>query len=62
MGYVIAPDQIDGILAGMSEKYRLYAPVRVKNSGKNIIRFSDISALSEIALDAQSDFSPKEIY
>ena len=47
------------MMAQLKEKYRVYAPKRFPD-GK--IRYGEIDSLSDIVLDEQSHFSPKEVY
>lgn len=60
MGYRINRKKMDEIIEKLSRDYRVCAPkwdVRKKK-----VRYGEITSVSEIVLDRQSDFSPKEIY
>ena len=60
MGYCIKKTRMDEILAELSETYHIYAP-RL-DARKKKVRFGQISSVSQIVTDRQSDFSAKEVY
>lgn len=66
MGYRISLEKMDCIMARMQEKYKIYGPKRMKNregtGHDEIIRYGEISSVSEIVFDKPSDFSPKEVF
>ena len=60
MGYRIDLEKMNEILENMSRDYHVFAP---KWDGrKRKVRYGEIKSISEIVLDRQSDFSPKEAY
>lgn len=62
MGYSISNRAMDDILAGLGKQYRIFAPVRSVRRGSPVVRYGEIASVSDIVLDAQSDFSPKEVF
>jgi len=50
---------VEDMMAGLKEKYKVYAPKRFPNGS---IRYGEIDSLSEIVVDEKSHFSPKEVY
>lgn len=62
MGYRLSTERIDEWLAQLQEKYRIFAPQMVFNRGRQTVRYGEITCVSEIVLDVQSDFSPKEVF
>ncbi len=56
---------MDKILAALSKKYKIYAPICLPNrgakKGTDLVRYGEISSVKEIVYDRQSDFSPKEV-
>lgn len=66
MGYRVSIDRMDGILTELRKEYRVFAPKRSSGrggaAGSGIIRYGEISSVSEIVLDKLSDFSPKEVF
>lgn len=60
MGYRMNLKKMDEIIEELRRDYRVYAPKW--DAGKKKVRYGEIASVSEIVLDRQSDFSPKEIY
>lgn len=60
MGYRIDLEKMNEILENMSRDYHVFAPKW--DARKRKVRYGEIKSISEIVLDRQSDFSPKEAY
>ncbi len=65
MGYCMSEKKFDAVLSNLSERYRLYAPVRKVGEGRftdtDVIRYDFVNSLEEMELDQKSDYSFKEI-
>ena len=57
--------EFDQVLEGLSEKYRLYAPVLKKGQGRftdtDVVIYDFVYSSSEIEFEKKSDYSFKEI-
>ncbi|MGI6731055.1 MAG: anaerobic sulfite reductase subunit AsrA [Anaerovoracaceae bacterium] len=66
MGYYVSQERMDQIINELKNEYKIYAPKRLKNrgwdAGTDMIRYGEISSVSEIVTDEKSHFSPKEIF
>ena len=63
--FALTDAQFDNVLAQLSGKYRVCAPRltgKFGRDGKEIVRFGEITSISEIVTARQSDFSAKEVY
>ena len=65
MGYTLTRSEFDQVLEGLSEKYRLYAPVLKKGQGRftdtDVVIYDFVYSSSEIEFEKKSDYSFKEI-
>lgn len=65
MGYTLTRAEFDQVLAGLGEKYRLYAPVLKKGEGRftdtDVVIYDFIRDSSQIEFEKKSDYSFKEI-
>ena len=65
MGYSLAKDSMNAVLAKLGEKYDIYAPVVFKGqatfSDLDNIRYGKVSTLEEIEFDTKSEYSFKEV-
>ena len=59
MGYSLSYARMDGILASLAGRFRVFAP-KADARGK-LVRYGEIGSASQIVYRRQSDFSPKEI-
>ena len=63
--YKCKTDELDKVLAELKKSYRVYAPKFTKDAETgeetDIVRYQEIDSVSEMVLDKQSDFSPKEV-
>lgn len=64
VSYEVSPKDMDAVLDSLKKHYRIYAPKSMKKRGstKDVVRYQEISSVSEIAYDVPSDFSAKEVY
>ena len=60
MGYRVDHERMNGILAELSEKYRVYGPAF--DAQKKRVQYREIRRIEQIVYDRQSDFSPKAAY
>lgn len=63
--YEMTGEKMDELINEWKKEYHVYAPKIVKNrgaKGKDVVRYQEISSVSEIVLDRPSDFSAKEVY
>lgn len=63
--YEMTGEKMDELINEWKKEYHVYAPKIVKNrgaKGKAVVRYQEISSVSEIVLDRPSDFSAKEVY
>lgn len=60
MGYRLTLDEMDRVLEELSSRYRVFAPVYDRRTRS--VRFGEITSVSQIVTDRQSDFSAKEVY
>lgn len=61
--FSVRNERMSNILARLKESYRVYAPVRMPKrgpKGKDLIRYGEISELTDIVYKEKSHFSPKE--
>ncbi len=61
--YSVRNERMSKILARLKENYRVYAPVRLPKrgpKGSDLIRYGEISELTDIIYKEKSHFSPKE--
>ena len=65
MGYTLTRSEFDQVLEGLSEKYRLHAPVLKKGQGRftdtDVVIYDFVYSSSEIEFEKKSDYSFKEI-
>lgn len=66
MGYYVSSERMNKIINDLKKEYRIYAPTRFEkrgwDAGTDMIRYGEISSISEIVYDEKSHFSPKEIF
>ena len=59
MGYTLTRSEFDQVLEGLSEKYRLYAPVLKKGQGRftdtDVVIYDFVYSSSEIEFEKKSD-------
>ena len=64
MGYVLSNDGFEQVVQALSDKYRLFAPVRKKGMGRftdiDVIMYDEVNHADEIELAQKSDYSFKE--
>ncbi len=63
--YSVRNERMANILARLKEKYHVYAPVRFPRrgpKGTDLIRYGEISELTDIVYKERSHFSPKECF
>lgn len=58
MGYKLTAERLDAILAELCKNSRVFAPKLMRGG---LVRYGEVTSLSEIVLDKKSDFSPKEV-
>ncbi len=65
MGFRIEAGLADEILRELKKSYQIYAPKRFPGQGRfaetDLIRYDEVSALSEIVFDEKSDYPAKEV-
>lgn len=66
MGYIISPGKMNHAVRELKKEYLIYAPKRYPNRGwkpgEDSIRYGEIDKIEDVVYNAQSDFSPKEIF
>lgn len=62
--YDLTVEEFDEVLAKLAKSNKVYAPVLIKSrsNANDIVRYKEVTSVKEIYLDAQSDFSAKEVY
>ncbi len=63
--YSVRSDRMDGVIARLEVRYRLFAPVRQKKrgpKGTDVIRYGEIHHLTDIVYSEKSRFSAKEVF
>lgn len=66
MGYTVSAERMQPLFEALSVQYEIFGPRRVagkknKNRGP-LVRYGKLSSFEEVVWEAQSDFSPKEVY
>ena len=66
MSYDLSFDQADQIIRELEKDYRVFAPRRLAGRGwkpgTDLVRYAQISSVSEIVRDMQSSYSPKDVF
>lgn len=63
--FSVRKERMDAVIARLEEKYRLFAPVRLRGrgpKGADLIRYGEIHHLTDIEYRERSRFSAKEVY
>jgi len=63
--YSVRNERFANILARLQENYRVYAPMRFPKrgpKGRDLVRYGEIKALTDIVYKEKSHFSPKECF
>lgn len=63
--YSVRAERMSNVFARLKEKYRIYAPKRFPKrgpKGTDLIRYGEVTDMSEIVHNEKSHFSPKEVF
>jgi anaerobic sulfite reductase subunit A len=62
MGRSLNIEQLDAVIATLRKTCRVFGPARSAKRNAAVIRYDEISSVSDLVLDEKSHFSPKETF